>query len=709
MSRLLSLCLAWVLTACTVPSIEELHPCDIASITGAQVDAVLGDKATCRAIRVTIRSAGFVPGCVSVKVRDERRPVELSTFVTRTRDVLVIGVLPPKDWSPDLQVEAIAYEQSCESGLSVVSATSRAPLKSNEPVDVTLSLQATDADGDGYVSVFTGGTDCNDNNAAIHPGAAELCNDVDDNCNGISDQVELSLGQSCTMGVDCPGIRACGQDGGVICNAPDAVYAYPDRDQDGRGDMHAEPLAFCAGIGAGYVLGPADDCDDTNPSIRPGAPELCNGVDDNCDGAIDETFPQLGAACEVAGQCPGTQVCDTSQTGTTCQATVPVSTWSLDEDGDGFGGGLAVQACTSPGPGFVDRDGDCNDGNPFTYPGAPEICDGLDNNCDGSPDGPGVCPEAGASFVPRLVGAPERQWRSIFTETPGDVTVVGNMGGVAVLTPGSTTFQLSPAGSGCGNDNPGYNAVWVDMADLGRGYMGSSASGLLRFFVRSEDTCTQAHQLNNVVQGLVGFRHNGALEIHGVTSTFSGNQGLTFLWNGGNGAGSLTTWFSTVAPLYDVHGRSRTALFAVGGYDTGNNRARIYRYTSDSSPWQTEDVQNSIPTLGRLQGVWVVNDKLAFAVGDFYSGTNSVVRWDGNTWSRMPFPDTHNESLTSVIAFGANSVYITAQSGRVYRYNGTQWQIIHEDTSARFRDIAGTSPADLWIAGDNGQIFHWPQ
>ncbi|GHG95360.1 putative metal-binding motif-containing protein [Comamonas sp. JC664] len=664
------------------------------------------------AVKVTVNYSGFLPGCVLVKARDEASGRELSTPVpgkgTRPQGgSLVAAVIAPAGWGSSVRIEALAHEQSCDAGTPVVTSTALATLTPGESVPVTLSLQATDADGDGYVSVLTGGTDCNDNNANIHPGAVELCNDVDDNCDGISDQVEFSLGQSCTEGVDCPGTRACGQDGGVVCNAPDAVYAYPDRDQDGRGDMHAEAVAFCTGIGAGYVLGPPDDCDDTNPSIRPGAPELCNGVDDNCDGNIDETFPQLGTACEAQGQCPGTQVCDAAQTGTTCQATTPPSDWFLDEDGDGFGSGTAVQACITPGAGYVNQGGDCNDGNPFTYPGAPEICDGLDNNCDGTPDGPGVCPEAGASFVPRLVGAPERQWRSIFTETPGDVTVVGNMGGVAVLTPGSTTFQFLT--TGCGDSTFGYNAVWVDMADLGRGYMGSSSQGMLRFFVRSEASCTQAHQLNNVVQGLVGFRHNGALEIHGVTSTFANNQGVTFAWNGGTDAASLTFWPSTVAHLYDIHGRSRSALFAVGGFDSGNTRARIYRFTSGSSPWQTEDVQTTIPTLGRLQAVWVVNDKLAFAVGDSHSGSNSVVRWDGSTWSRMPFPTTHNESLRSVIAFGANSVYVVAHNGRVYRYDGTQWQIIYENTSARFRDIAGTSPADLWIAGENGQIFHWPQ
>lgn len=75
----------------------------------------------------------------------------------------------------------------------------------------------------------------------------------------------------------------------------------------------------------------------------------------------------------------------------------------------------------------------------------------------------------------------------------------------------------------------------------------------------------------------------------------------------------------------------------------------------------------------------------------------------------MPFPNTNNETLTSVVAFGSQSVYVTARSGRIYRYDGTAWQIVFENSTISLNDIAGTSPADLWAAGDNGQILHWPQ
>ncbi|WP_426750786.1 MopE-related protein [Myxococcus sp. Y35] len=712
MNRLMSACLLLAFTACTVPSLDELHPCDIENLTGGEADAVLGDKATCRAIKATVEYSGFLPGCVLVTVRDEGSGRELSSPIegkgARTGGSLAIAVLPPTSWGASVQVEARAYEQRCEQGAFVVSSASLVTLTPDAPVPVTLSLQARDTDGDGYVDVLSGGTDCDDTNAAVRPGAEERCNDVDDNCDGISDEVELRLGQSCTVGENCPGVRACGPDSDVICNAPDAVFAYPDRDQDGRGDMNATPRAFCTGIEPGYVPGPADDCDDTNASIRPGAQELCNGVDDNCDGNIDETFPQLGDACEVAAKCPGIHVCDPSGITTRCEVTVSPSDWYVDEDGDGVGSGPATPSCGPPGTGYVNLGDDCNDGNPFIYPGATELCDGFDNNCDGSIDGIEVCPQGNPRFVTRTVGMPEQQWRSIFTQTPGDVMAVGSGGNNAVLIPGTTTFDTSAFG--CGASNTNWNAVWADMENNGRGYIGSSG-GRLVFLDRNENACTQAHDMGRSVQGLIGFRHEGTLEIHGVTSdSGSINQGLTFIWNGGSGSGALTFGPEDVAPLYDVHGRSRSTLFAVGGYETGSTRPRLYRFNASSSQWQSLGIQDSIPGLGRLRGVWVANDKVAFAVGEAASGSNTVIQWNGSAWSRMvSFPNTHLESLTSVIAFGAKAVYITAESGRIYRYDGHQWQIIFDSPSYRFYDIAGTSPADLWVAGDNGQLLHWPQ
>ncbi len=101
----------------------------------------------------------------------------------------------------------------------------------------------------------------------------------------------------------------------------------PDLDQDG--------ITACSG-----------DCDDHNPAVHPGASELCNGVDDNCNDSIDEGF---------------------------------------DVDSDG------ITSCS----------GDCDDSNNLIYPGAPEVCNGLDDNCNGSTDegGDGLCEDVNSCTV----------------------------------------------------------------------------------------------------------------------------------------------------------------------------------------------------------------------------------------------------------------------------------------------------------------------
>lgn len=94
-----------------------------------------------------------------------------------------------------------------------------------------------------------------------------------------------------------------------------------------------------------------DDCDDDDAGAYPGAFETCNDIDDDCDGEVDED----------AGP-----------------------TWYLDEDGDGYGG-EAVVSCEAP-PSYADNGADCDDDNADSYPGADELDDGEDNDCDGETD-----------------------------------------------------------------------------------------------------------------------------------------------------------------------------------------------------------------------------------------------------------------------------------------------------------------------------------
>jgi hypothetical protein len=105
--------------------------------------------------------------------------------------------------------------------------------------------------------------------------------------------------------------------------------------------------------GDGYCADPGPDCDDADPGVAPGLPEACDGLDNDCDGLVDEDF-----------------------------------WWYADADGDGHGVDPAIVFCGPPGEGWSAVDDDCNDSDPDTYPDAWDVCDGVDQDCDGR-DGPG--------------------------------------------------------------------------------------------------------------------------------------------------------------------------------------------------------------------------------------------------------------------------------------------------------------------------------
>ena len=181
---------------------------------------------------------------------------------------------------------------------------------------------SVDADGDGYDD----SVDCDDQDAEINPGAEEACDGVDNNCDGDIDE-----------------------------GLPSAIEYYPDEDGDGYGDVDAMVIS-CEPVDGLITQG--GDCDDTDEEVNPLGIEMCDGVDNNCDGEVDG---------------------DTA---------VDKDFFFPDADGDGYGvtDGF-IQACDQP-EGYADNDTDCDDENGDVYPDAIEVCDDLDNNCDGLTDPP---------------------------------------------------------------------------------------------------------------------------------------------------------------------------------------------------------------------------------------------------------------------------------------------------------------------------------
>lgn len=174
----------------------------------------------------------------------------------------------------------------------------------------------------GYVS---NGTDCRDNDALSYPGAPEICGDgIDNDCDGVKD------------------------DGCIVT----PVLWYRDKDKDGFGNVNVSVLAPAPP--SGYIAN-STDCNDSDPTVYPGAPELGDGKDNNCDGQVDE-----GLLCRVL--------------------------WYIDKDNDGAGlSTVSRWSCVKPA-GYVSTSNDCKDNDASVYPGAPEICDGKDNNCNGTRD-----------------------------------------------------------------------------------------------------------------------------------------------------------------------------------------------------------------------------------------------------------------------------------------------------------------------------------
>jgi hypothetical protein len=204
-----------------------------------------------------------------------------------------------------------------------------------------------DADRDGFAGPesvtacaappnhYASSTDCDDADRNISPAATELCDDadVDEDCDGKADDLD-----------DDP--------------AGETTW-FLDRDEDGHAG--SQTVRACDAP-AGAKLS-ATDCDDTSAAINPDAQEVCDprNVDEDCDEVVDDGDPS---------------------------ATGKIN-YYRDQDGDTYGNALITRC--DPLSGYVTRGGDCNDTNAAVNPGASEVCNGVDDDCNSSTPEPTNC------------------------------------------------------------------------------------------------------------------------------------------------------------------------------------------------------------------------------------------------------------------------------------------------------------------------------
>ncbi len=314
----------------------------------------------------------------------------------------------------------------------------------------TTTLGGVDSDGDGFIDArccngATCGDDCNDGARGANPAASEVCNRIDDDCDGLIDEMvrvdgfedhdhdgygdALLPATACgsatgfsVYGTDCDDADITRHPGQAeICDAldndcdtivdesPTAVTWYRDLDGDGFGRALSGTIVSCVPP-MGYSL-VGTDCDDATAGVSPGAAETCNGIDDDCNGSADfeisagdlEDDDGDGVA-DVSCGAPRGIDCDDHDALTgggsleTCDGRDNDCDGSVDEDainltffrdldGDGYGAAAsgAVLACASPA-GYAARGGDCDDHDPVRRPGASEGCNATDDDCDGAID-----------------------------------------------------------------------------------------------------------------------------------------------------------------------------------------------------------------------------------------------------------------------------------------------------------------------------------
>ena len=390
-----------------------------------------------------------------------------------------------------------------------------------------VSLVACERDPDADADGSPASLDCDDGNPNINPQATELCDGIDNDCDGRVDD----------------------DDDDVPEEALDSWYS--DLDGDGFGSSLQGGLA-CEG--PANTVNQGGDCAEDDPTIYPGASEVCDGLDNDCDGVADDDDTSLDKSSAVS--------------------------WYRDKDEDGYGDpGSSTSACAAP-QGYTADQRDCDDGDDEINPSAEEICnDGLDNDCSG--DAPECVFQAGYGI---------EQAGLVLQGSSGGQHFGGSLAVADVNQDGQPDLAIAVPGSSRLATESGE--VYVFTEDLGPGSSPSATSNFVSFEAEARsgaDLATGDVSGDGYPDLLIGNQAASGEELVALYfGTASGLDPTPSLFSGASGEKLADSFGSEVAALGDMN-RDGVHDLAIGasGYGGGDRAGAVYL-------WLATDASNDI-------------------------------------------------------------------------------------------------------------------